>query len=122
MKITKRIKNNTVIISFIGELDLNTVPDVKVALEAELNKHPKNIELVFDLKDLEYIDSSGLGVFIKMAGRIKQNQGTYMLMGLVPRIQRIFDMTKLSFFFKILRDEEELNLISKRSDGPSQPD
>ena len=112
MKIIKRVKNNTVIIAIIGELDLNTVPAAKMVLDSEINSHHEQLSLVFDLKELEYIDSSGLGVFINIAGKIRAMKGTYMLMGLLPKIRRIFDLTKLSFFFKIVRDEAELDLIS----------
>jgi anti-sigma B factor antagonist len=63
------------------------------------------------MKDLEYIDSSGIGVFINTVNKIRSLKGTFVLMGLNDNIKRIFNLTKLTSFFRIVRDEAELDQV-----------
>ncbi len=117
MQITKRIKNELEILAIKGELDLNNAAAVKTILDREINAGKINI--VMDLKGLEYIDSSGIGVFINTVNKIRSLKGNFVLMGLSENIKRIFNLTKLTSFFRIIRDEMELDLISKASNPPS---
>ena len=119
MQITKRIKNELEILAIKGELDLNNAAAVKTILDREINAGKINI--VMDLKGLEYIDSSGIGVFINTVNKIRSLKGNFFLLGLNDNIKRIFNLTKLTFFFRIVRDEMELDLISRsaQSSAPS---
>lgn len=116
MQITKRVRNNVEILAIKGELDLNNAPAVKTILDREINAG--KIHLVLDLKDLEYIDSSGIGVFINTVNKIRSLKGTFVLMGLNDNIRRIFNLTKLTSFFRIVRDESELGTVFPSGQPP----
>jgi len=109
MQITKRVKGNIEILAIKGELDLNNAGAVKTILEREINAG--KIYLVIDMKNLEYIDSSGIGVFINTVNKIRSLRGIFVLMGLNDNIRRIFNLTKLTSFFKIINSEEELSSV-----------
>jgi anti-sigma B factor antagonist len=52
----------TTTVALLGEVDVLTVDQVRVALEEALAARPRDI--VVDLSDLDFIDSTGLGALI----------------------------------------------------------
>ncbi|MCL2492478.1 MAG: STAS domain-containing protein [Clostridiales bacterium] len=56
-------------ISLAGEVDIATAPSVRERLSAALAEKKQNI--LIDLTDLDYIDSTGLGVIISVYGGIR---------------------------------------------------
>jgi len=58
-------------IKLAGEIDISNVNLVKNQLEAVLEEAKQSIEI--DLSELDYIDSSGLGMIIKIYGAIKKD-------------------------------------------------
>lgn len=72
-----------------GRLDTITAPQ----LEKELNGSLDGIkELVFDLKDLDYLSSAGLRVFLG-AQKIMSKQGSMKMMNVNDTISEIFEVT-----------------------------
>ncbi len=72
-----------------GRLDTITAPQ----LEKELNGSLDGIkELVFDLKDLDYLSSAGLRVFLG-AQKIMSKQGSMKMMNVNETISEIFEVT-----------------------------
>lgn len=113
------MKNGWPIIAIRGDFDLNSTQTVKSILSREIDAHPENLKLVVDLGGLEYIDSSGLGVFINLTVRMKALAGTFILMNISAPIAKIFTLTKLNGFFHIVRDETELPQTGAAQ--PAQP-
>ena len=52
----------TTTVALLGEVDVLTVDQVRVALEEALALRPR--EIVVELRDLDFIDSTGLGALI----------------------------------------------------------
>lgn len=98
------IKQDTVFTRFKGELDEMTVTDIRSKLCEILNKYDvKNI--VFNLHDLDFMDSSGIGMIIGRYNQVKEKKGKIILCDLNSNIERIIVMSGL---LKIctLRDTE----------------
>ena len=64
-------------ISVDGELDVSTAEQFKEYLHKLIDKDIRNIK--FDLEDLDYIDSTGLGVIIGILKRIKVVLSKYLI-------------------------------------------
>jgi len=109
MQMTKRSKNNIEILSLKGDFDLSNAKVVKTILDKEITAG--KINLVMDLSALNYIDSSGIGVFINTMTTLRGKQGKLVLLGMNPNIHRIFEMTKLLSFFVIIQNEDELSKV-----------
>lgn len=105
MQITKKVKGQFVIFSISGNLDMNNVKFVKKIFDDEVNKGTKYVAI--DMKNLSYIDSSGIGSFIGLMSKLRQVGGQVILLNMNPEIERIFSMTKLLAFFKVYKSEEE---------------
>jgi anti-sigma B factor antagonist len=56
------------VVNLSGELDLSNVATLQECLDEALRSDPE--ELVFDLADLSFLDSSGIGLIIKAASRV----------------------------------------------------
>lgn len=80
--------------SLSGEIDAYTAPKVR----DELMKHAKKkgMQLVVDLTEVTYMDSTGLGVFVGLFKQLRANEGDLTLTGMSERLQRLFDITGLA--------------------------
>lgn len=58
-------------------------------------------DIYIDGKDLEYIDSTGLGAFISLHNKMKQDGNKIYLSNLKPNIQKLFVITDLDEVFHI---------------------
>jgi anti-sigma B factor antagonist len=56
------------VVRVTGELDLSSADAVRSALEATVTDSAERVEL--DLGDLAFLDSSGLSIFVELAGRV----------------------------------------------------
>lgn len=75
-----------------GRLDTTTAPN----LEAVINKIPVDTkELVFDMSNLEYISSTGIGVILGAYNKMSSNQGTMRILKVNDAIRDFFETTIL---------------------------
>jgi anti-sigma B factor antagonist len=64
-------------------------------------KQGKN-DFLLDFSNVNYIDSSGLGVLVSMEKRSKEKNGKVVLRGLSGEVKKIFELTRLTKIFEIL--------------------
>jgi anti-sigma B factor antagonist len=63
--------------------------------------------LVFNLKDVDYIDSTGLGALVMCATSLRKIRGNVKLVNLSRRNIELLVMTKLATVFEIFTDEQD---------------
>jgi len=63
--------------------------------------------LVLNLKNIDYIDSTGLGAVVMCATSMRKNQGNVRLLNLTKRNIELLIMTKLATVFEIFNDEQD---------------
>jgi anti-sigma B factor antagonist len=63
--------------------------------------------LVIDLTDVRFIDSSGLGALLSGYKNASLRSGTFVLAGLQPRVQSMFELTRLHRVFDIYPNVED---------------
>ena len=86
-------------ISVDGELDVSTADQFKEYLHKLIDKDIRNIK--FDLADLKYIDSTGLGVIIGILKRIKVEGKEIYIKSPKDNVKKIFSITGLDKIFKM---------------------
>jgi anti-anti-sigma factor len=64
-------------------------------------------QVVINLQDVSYMDSSGVGTLVAMFRRISSYNGKMSLCNVAPRVRGLFEITKLDKFFAIYDSEEE---------------
>jgi len=82
-----------------GSLDLATAPSLRAALLEAANegKH----EIIVDLTELEFLDSTGLGALIGAHRRALENSGRVRLSVRDGPIQRLLNITGLMRIFAV---------------------
>lgn len=71
-------------------------------------------QILFNLKNMEHIDSSGLGALVSILQWMNSNAGSVKLCCLQPRPRIVFDITKVCRIFEIYDTEKEaLEAFSK---------
>ncbi|MBC8080711.1 MAG: anti-sigma F factor antagonist [Gorillibacterium sp.] len=100
----------TLIVRLAGELDHHSSEIVKQKMEEELLRD-NSINVVLSLKDLTFMDSSGLGVILGRYKHITGKGGRMVVCDVHPSVYRLFE---LSGMFKIItiRDNERQAMSS----------
>ena len=89
MEINKIVDDKKCTIELTGRLDTLTSPQ----LEETLKEVPEDVtELVLDLKELEYVSSAGLRVFLN-AQKGMTDKGTMTLKNVNDEIMEVLEMT-----------------------------
>lgn len=89
-----------------GELDLSVADDFRSTLEENLQKNPVK-HLIFNLSQVRFIDSSGLGVILGRYKRVTQHGGRVSLVGAQPQVRRILALSGLLNIMAEYVSEEE---------------
>lgn len=94
MTIKHRIEKGTLYVILSGELDECTSNFVRQKLDAILEG--KNFQqLIFDFSELEFMDSTGIGVLIGRYKKLKQDQIPIYIYNPSAQIEKIFKMSGL---------------------------
>ncbi|OQY10443.1 MAG: hypothetical protein B6I28_01020 [Fusobacteriia bacterium 4572_132] len=64
-------------------------------------------KIIIVMKNLEYIDSSGLGVLVAILKKIKNEKGKLILTDINEEIFEILSLTSLDKVFKILKTKKD---------------
>lgn len=106
----EKTDNGSVSILYIkGYLDAHTAPELEKAFQKLIDD--KKYKIVVNFKDLTYISSAGLGVFMGFIEDIRKNGGDIKLTNMQPKIFRVFDLLGFPTLYDILEDEK--NAIEK---------
>jgi len=94
-----RWEGEVAIVELCGEIDLHRAPAVHKALLGEWEKKP--MQLVIDMTEVGYLDSSGIGVLVEVFRRMNASGGQFKLSGVGQRVRSVFEITRLDKFFKM---------------------
>lgn len=83
----------------IGELDAVQAPKFVEAAKALLAQHQGS--LLFDCKQLDFVDSMGLGALVKLRKMVGEAGGTIQMVNMKQRIFKLFVITGLESTFGI---------------------
>lgn len=97
---TKSEDKNYTIIQFSDEsIGLTNLAALKNTIKEEISLG--NNYFIFDLKNINSINSSGLGIFISCLKDIKSASGTLKIINVNEKVFNIFKITKLHTIFEI---------------------
>ena len=85
-------ENNNLIASLSGDLDINVVDDFRDDI---LNMIDGSKDIILDLKDLDYIDSTGLGVVMTAYKEATEKGRTLKVKNAKRNIYKLFKITEL---------------------------
>ena len=73
-----------------GDIDADTAPEFEKILSSVLQDN--KINLVVDLKDVNYISSAGWVAFINEINGIREQKGDLVLAGMSSEVREVFDL------------------------------
>ena len=101
-----RVNNNDCSILYLGGfLDAHTAPDLENELEKLIEE--ERFKIVVNFKELNYISSAGLGVFMGYIEKIRENSGDIKMCSMSPKIYRVFDLLGFPTLYSIVEEERE---------------
>ena len=92
-------KNDFWEVSLAGELDVSTADELKKSLHKLVDE--KNIDMKLNLENLDYIDSTGLGVMIGILKRLKIENKEVYIEKPKNNVRKIFNITGLDKVYKM---------------------
>ncbi|MBM3202361.1 STAS domain-containing protein [Candidatus Woesearchaeota archaeon] len=100
MNISTRQQDDTLILSIEEErLDAHNSPELREFVLKLLGEG--QIRFILDLSGVSFVDSSGLGVLLSGYKNVNLQSGRFCLTGLHPRVQAMFELTRLDQVFEI---------------------
>ncbi len=105
MQINVEEKSGVSIYRMTGDIDINTSPDVKKSFDKTMVA--KKGKVVINLKDVGYVDSSGLATLVEILKNLRSYGGKLKLTNLSGKVKGLFEITKLDKLFDILPEEKD---------------
>ncbi len=104
-KIHQRDGENVSVIELKGYLDAHTAPELETAFQKLIVD--KKFNIIVNFRDLSYISSAGLGVFMAYIEDVRNNKGDIKLTNMTPKVYNVFDLLGFPVLYEIYKDEME---------------
>jgi anti-sigma B factor antagonist len=115
---TETAHDDVEVISLAGEVDLYTAPEFKQELLRVIGEGASQV--IVDLTDTTFIDSTTLGVLVGGVKRLRPNGGQLSLVCSDRNITKIFEITGLDRVFAIYPTRDEaLQAVASPSRPPA---
>lgn len=85
-------------------LDAAAAPALRAEIEASLDHSPDRV--LIDLSQVEFIDSTGLGVLVMLLKRMNSG-GKIAVLGAKAPVRRLFQITRLDSLFALCDSDED---------------
>lgn len=99
-----RQQSDATIVDISGDIDMGTSPGLRKELLESLKATSR---LVVNLREVRYIDSSGIASLVEVLMKARNDQKQFVLFGLNKAVQEVLQLTRLATVFEIRETEEE---------------
>ncbi len=101
------LNNKNLLVKFeMAELDHHVSRAIREEIdEILMTKSVKNI--IFDFKNINFMDSSGIGVIIGRYKKISSDKGTVSVININPRVKKVFDLSGMNKIINVCSSYEE---------------
>jgi anti-sigma B factor antagonist len=104
-KIAQREASSVHVLELKGYLDAHTAPKLEEAFSELLRTN--RTKIVVNCKDLSYISSAGLGVFMAFIEDVRNKSGDIKLTNMSAKVYNVFDLLGFPLLYEIFKDESE---------------
>ncbi|HWR08903.1 STAS domain-containing protein [Sporomusa sp.] len=94
------VVNNEVHVTLTGSIYVEEATAIRAKLIEYIDKGFKRF--IITMQNVDYIDSSGLGVLVAVQKRAVQNGGGVAIKGIKGIVKELFELTRLNKVFEIL--------------------
>lgn len=104
LKIAVESGDDVAVIRAAGELDLSTVTEMRAAVTEVTDRRPRAI--VFDFRNIAYMDSSGLGILVSAKKRLGNHQGEVIVITQQNSVLKALSLSGLDQILRVFPTEE----------------
>lgn len=104
MHLEKKIVDNNLVLRLKSDFDLLISEQIKAEVENIFNQVPIN-NIVINLQDVNFIDSSGLGVILGRYKQLSQRNGKLALVNPKPQVKKILEFSGITKIINIYMNE-----------------
>jgi len=104
--VDQEVGRGLVFVNLAGELDLLTSDEVRSALSELVDRG--HHQLAVDLRDLAFIDSTGLAVLVGALKKVREHHGSLVLISADGHPRRVLKITGLDKVFGVYPSREEI--------------
>ena len=104
MKYTEKYFKNTLVVGLSGRLDLEAEKGFLNSFDVWMQNKPN---FVFDCTNLEFIDSSGLGILLRILKRAINADRDIRLAAINEEVRMLLEITRADQIFQIFSTVEE---------------
>lgn len=97
-----------------GDIDLYTSPKLRETI-LELFGRRAQTCVILNLKDVHYVDSSGIASLVEGLKEAKSREAKFVLVGLNEAPRHVLELTRLLSVFEIAETEEEAVAASSKA-------
>ena len=105
-RVEVRTEGKAAVVVVRGELDLATSPELEEQLQRIWDVGSG--QLVIDLRELEFMDSTGLSIIVKAHQRLSDEGRQLTLVRGSQQVQRLLDLTGVSERLQLVNSPEEI--------------
>ena len=100
-----REQDGWAVLTVSGEIDIATAPSLRERLHGLLAEGKQQI--VVDLDDVGFLDSTALGVLVGVLKRARGEGGEVRIVCTQPRVRKVFEITRLDSAFDLFDSVDE---------------
>lgn len=106
MQISTRQAGTSTVVDVVGDIDLYNSPEIrKVLLETIRDKRVPRV--IINLKDVRYIDSSGVASLVEGLKVSRNMNSRFILYGLSAAAREVLELSRLIKVFEVYENEEQ---------------
>ena len=114
MKIETSEKNNVIVISIIGKIDLYNTKEITELLEKFI--HANKLHILVNLENVPFMDSSGFVSLVTWTKKFQHHNGSLKILNVTGFVKKIIDQNSMRAVLQIYDSEEAaLESFSKLS-------
>ena len=99
--------NDVIVVSFQDVNRFNALISDSVKEEVKSLFHTANIKLVMDLTGIDFVDSTGFGVFLSIMKTANNNHGYFKLCNINEEVMELFKLLQLHNVFEIYKNLDD---------------
>jgi len=97
---TEHVEGNRATLELNGKITFESASALRTRTRDLVLEHPLT-ELIFDLSEVRFIDSSGLGLLVSVKNTMVKREGTFSLINVKDTVRSIMNQTGLDRYFGI---------------------
>ena len=106
MNLTTDNIGDITVVALTGEyLDASTVKEFKAGIEQITSEGSKKV--IFDMSNLQFIDSSGLGAILSCLRKLNGSGGDLKICGMTKPVRALFELVRMHRIVEIYDSQDE---------------